>query len=602
MRLAFGPGEDDAFCTVRDALLDELSGWLDRPAAERAAVVNDVKIFLGWRYHHSSGVLDEFGPGDVTEFLLEWCPRRYAGHPDGAAYLCGAVGVYVDFMAATGRLVGGVERADRLKRLAADLAPTVRAEMCNPTPPVEDAFEPGDEDLSSEPPELPFVYVPPPPADVESSAAAAPLLAKFEALRDYLGPDGRQLTDKGNLKLADGRALVDLLDTGDEMDTQIGDKTLRTHSTANLPWLNLLLDLAKQAGAVRVHQRRLVRVKAWAGRSAVQRAAALFAAIVQRGPLETLYSGRIWFLDEVHEVLDDGIVHWLAPLLADASTQITFESVVEWAQSVIARQVAPYVPESRDQLDDWTQRSMSDIFEILEQAGVVRWTGRSELPHAYGRSEWTGGAVSLTALGRRLLPDYLDDAGYALRRVDDIADGDGRALIEALLAVPDTQHSALVAAWRGDRPEGERVQLLAEAIAASPDAAGRMTGFVALDYFDLTVAEPWVRQLLDTPVAGHAALWLISHERADAATLGSFVDVAVLVDMLAGNVDDPDELCSVFAGMSEPSQLLESMWRHPAPETAQVLDVLGRHLSDRALAKEARKAAVRHRSWLANRG
>ena len=48
--------------------------------------------------------------------------------------------------------------------------------------------------------------------------------------------------------------------------------------------------------------------------------------------------------------------------------------------------------------------------------------------------------------------------------------------------------------------------------------------------------------------------------------------------------------------------MLEFFWRHPAPETAAVLDVLGRHLPDRALAKQARKAAFKHRSWMANGG
>jgi hypothetical protein len=46
--------------------------------------------------------------------------------------------------------------------------------------------------------------------------------------------------------------------------------------------------------------------------------------------------------------------------------------------------------------------------------------------------------------------------------------------------------------------------------------------------------------------------------------------------------------------------MIEFFWRHPAPETAAVLDVLGRHLPDRALAKEARRAGIKHRSWMAN--
>ena len=52
----------------------------------------------------------------------------------------------------------------------------------------------------------------------------------------------------------------------------------------------------------------------------------------------------------------------------------------------------------------------------------------------------------------------------------------------------------------------------------------------------------------------------------------------------------------------DPEAMLEFFWRHRAPETAAVLDVLGQHLPDRKLAKQARKAAMRHRSWLANQG
>ncbi|OBG30642.1 hypothetical protein [Mycobacterium sp. E3198] len=620
MRLRFDPGDDDdAFAAARDALLDELGSWLDRPERERAAVVTDVEILLDWRYRDSNGVLDELAPGDVTEFLLQWCPSQFQGHPNGAEFLCNAVAVYVDFMAATGRLMGGIERANRLRKLAVDLAPTVRAELGTLTPVVDSFVDDEDDEQfqaalaeieerygtgpveEPDPYELPFVYIPPPLADVETAAAAAPLLAKLKALRDYLGTDGKQLTDKGNLKLADGHALVDLLDTGDEMDPQIGDKTWRTSSTADLPQLNFIVDIAKQTGAVRVHHRRLVPVKAWATRPTLQRAAALFAAIVELGPLESLFSGRIWFLDEMHELLDDGIVHWLAPLLADDTAELGFDSILEWAQSVVDRRIAPRARDWMRDLGRLTHRDMSRIFEVLEDAGVVQWVGRSEIPEEFGRNYWTGGTVTLTALGRHVLPDYLDESGYALRRADTVADGDGAELIETLLSAPETQQQALIASWQSDRPDIERVRMLTEAIAQSPSAATRMMGFFALHSFDVEVAEPWVRQLLDTPVAGHAALWLVQRDLADAETVGNFVDVPVLVDVLSAAVESPEELCSLFAGMSEPLQLLENMWRHPAPETAEVLDALGRHLPDRALAKAARKAAVRHRSWLANR-
>jgi hypothetical protein len=619
VRLYFDPGDDDAYYETRDALLEELDGWLDRPVSERAGVLAEIELLLDWRYHDSSGVLDEFVPSDITEFLLEWCPRRFKGRVNGAGFLCHAVGVYVDFMAATGRLVGGIERAGRLKKLAADLAPTVRAELRNPTPAI-DLCDEDDERLqaamdeidakfgsgsgpveSPEPYELPFIYLPPPAADVEAAASSAPLLVKIDALQDYLGPDGKLLTDKGNLKLADGRALVDLLGTGDEMDPQIGDKTFRTGTTANLLRLNLLLDISKEAGAVRVRQRRLVPVKAWGTRQTVARAEALFAAIIRLGPLETESSGRISYFNDLHELLDDGIVHWLAPLLAPGTAELPFESFLEWARSVASRRIPRYWPHRADLLNEFTDHDMSRIFEVLEEAGVVRWTDRLEVQQRYGRSHWGGGTVALTALGRHVLPDYLDDAGYTLRRADGIADGDGAELIDALLLVAEAQQDALVAGWQADRPAIERVHMLTEAVLATSSAASRMMGFVALDRFDIEIVEPLVRQLLDTPVAGHAALWLIQRDRADPETLGNFVDVAVLVDVLSSVVESPEELCSLFTGVPEPLQLLENMWRHPAPETALVLDALGQHLPDRALAKAARKAAVRHRSWISNR-
>lgn len=573
MRLRFDPGDDDEYVESRDALLDELHAWLAAEPA-RDEVVSDVAFFLDWRYRESTGVLDEFTPAELAEFLVDRCPRRLTGRPDAAVELCYAVGVYLDFMAATERLEGGVERAARLRRTVDDLAPTVLAEPRDPT------HEPSEE--QPELFELPFACVPPPMQDVQAAAAAAPLLAKVAVLRDYLGPDGKQLTDKGNLQVADGRALVERLDTGD------------------LPCLNFVLDVAIEAGAVGVQQRRVVPLPEWQARPAVARAEALFAGLVGVGPLSSRCSGSQKHSDELLQLFDAGIVHWLVPLLAPDADEQPFESVVEWAEVVISPQLERYRPDEAGDAGAFIEEGVARTLEVLEDAGVVRWTDGVESPQPFGHRYGAGGTVSLTALGRHLLPDYLEGAGYAPRR-DPVAEGDGAALIDAMLVAADTQHESLVAGWQVDRPLVERVRMLTEAIAEAPSAAGRMMGFVALDMFDLEVADPLVRQLLDTPAAGHAALWLIARDPADAAVLGSFVDVGVLVDVLSRDVDDPDELCGLFAGMSEPLQLIENMWRHPAPETAPVLDALGRHLPDRALAKAARKAAVRHRSWLANR-
>ncbi|ORW28754.1 hypothetical protein AWB91_25945 [Mycobacterium paraense] len=574
MGLRFYSGDDDAYLEFRDALLDELHVWLAPSEPERDDVVSDVAFFLDWRYRESTGVLDEFTSDELAEFLVDWCPRRLTGRTDDAVNLCYAVGVYVDFMAATERLAGGVERAARLRRTVDDLAPTVLAETRDPTP------EPSGE--QAELFELPFASVPPPMSDVEEAAADAALLAKVTALRHYLGPDGKELTDEGNLQAADGRALVESLDTGD------------------LRCLNFVLDVAVQAGAVGVQQRRVVPLPGWEARPAVARAAALFVAILEVGPLSSQCSGDQGHSDELLHLFDAGIVHWLVPLLAPDADEQPFESLVEWAELTIAPRLDQDRPDDADEVEAFTEEGVARVLHTLEDAGVARWTDGVESPRPFGPGYGTGGSVSLTALGRHLLPDYLEGAGYAPRR-DSVAEAGGAELIDAMLAADDAQREALVAGWQADRPVVERVRMLTEAIAEAPSAASRLMGFVALHMFDIDVVEPLVRQLLDTPVAGHAALWLMSVDRADAETLGSLVDTAVLVDVLAGSVDDPKELCTLFGAAQEPLRLLENMWRHPAPETAPVLDALGRHLPDRTLAKAARKAAVRHRSWIANR-
>jgi len=73
-----------------------------------------------------------------------------------------------------------------------------------------------------------------------------------------------------------------------------------------------------------------------------------------------------------------------------------------------------------------------------------------------------------------------------------------------------------------------------------------------------------------------------------------------MVDILSQLIDHPDVLCEQFLSGHDPHRMLEFFWRHRAPETAAVLGVLGRHLPDPTLAKQACRTLIKHRSWLAN--
>ncbi|MFG1708552.1 plasmid pRiA4b ORF-3 family protein [Nonomuraea sp. M3C6] len=82
---------------------------------------------------------------------------------------------------------------------------------------------------------------------------------ELRAFTEWVG-GGRKLTQTGKLTLSDARALVALLETGDEIDPKIGDRVFRTKSSTELPGLNLIVEWAKAAGLVRVVKGRLLPV------------------------------------------------------------------------------------------------------------------------------------------------------------------------------------------------------------------------------------------------------------------------------------------------------------------------------------------------------
>jgi len=620
---------------VTNELIEEFTDWLDeRGVPDVAAFVGHTQAFLDWREGAPLVTLDD---ATIRAFLLDWCPRHLSLPADESWEVCDSLGEFVYFLGCMGRLGGGPERARRLMRTAVGLADTMRAKMADPSnygmakslfASIEGAEFMTEQELSAamrrridehnslpleqrkaltdrffEQPsptiELPFLHIPPPEADVRAVAAEATLPAKVQALRDYLGETGKALTATGNLKLADGRALVEILDTGDEFDPNIADTTFKTQSTATLRQLMYLVEVAREAGAVRYVNKRLVPVKAWSRKSPIDRATKLFQTVVEFGVL-SMMGGRVPFYTDVHALLDDGVVHWLAGLI-EPGTQADLDDIVDLNKRVVRDQFGA------DETDYYLSagglaEDLSRILEMLDMTGAIEWSDREESLTRWGRRVWNGGTITMTAFGRHVLPEYLPGAGIVLRTATDLTEVDLPDLITAMDSQPAEQHSAMIAGWKPSLPTSERAGLVTAMIADADDADTRLAGLRLLEMFDADVAEPHMRQLLDNAAAGHAAIWLLDHGLADGDTVGEFITPAVMVDILSQLVDHPDVLCEQFLGGHDPDLMLESFWRHPAPETAAVLDALGRHLPDRALAKQARKAAIKHRSWMANEG
>ncbi len=542
---------------------EEFTDWLaERDAPDTAAFASHAEMFLNWRESAPLETLDD----DLREFQLGWCPRRLRMTAKESWEVCEAVVEFLCFLGATGRMDGGPERARAMMRTVIGLTDTMTVRMADPAnfgmakslfAGIAGADRMSQEELAAaiqqraeehnalprdlrraatdrffEPPaaiELPFLYIPPPEADVAAAVARAVLPEKVRKLRDHLGGTVAALTAKGNLKLADGRALFDLLDTGDALDEKIGEETFTTRSTAELSQLTYLVELALESGAVRHVNKRLVPVKAWAKKSLVEQATALFQTALELGVLSEM-GARMSFYDDLHNLLDEGVVHWLAALLAPGA-QADFDDIVELNRSVVDSQFTGRAAEYYLSGDS-PARDIGRIKEILDMTGAVEWSGRRESVPDWGRRYSTGGTVALTAFGRYALPDLLPEAGLSLRTAADLTEADPTDLIAAMDQAPPEQHSAMLAAWQPSLPEAERAGAVAAVITGAVEAHGRLVGLHLLGMFDAAVAEPHMRQLLDTTAAGHAAIWLLERGLADTDTVGAFVTPAVMVDIL----------------------------------------------------------------------
>src|SRR3954466_9728117 len=84
---------------------------------------------------------------------------------------------------------------------------------------------------------------------IADEALSSVWLRRVVAFADYIGP-GRQLTAKGNLRLADARVLTALLETGEALEVTHGAYTYKVRSATELELLDLTRELARACGMV----------------------------------------------------------------------------------------------------------------------------------------------------------------------------------------------------------------------------------------------------------------------------------------------------------------------------------------------------------------
>jgi hypothetical protein len=228
--------------------------------------------------------------------------------------------------------------------------------------------------------------------------------------------------------------------------------------------------------------------------------------------------------------------------------------------------------------------------ELLEALSLLTYCGLVEQTAA-GRTALT--PLGVWAIRRDLLREGHD--APTTEEVEVFADLSAAELVEALVKGSATQSA--VAGWLERRPPETAARDLIE-IAASGTAGQRGAVGAILEELGPEAEQP-VRQALDHPLMRrYAASWLHIRDL-DAPALSSEDHTWIAVDSLAALMHLSGPAAGRLDAPEPGEDLIKLVGEMPAvdhPDTIAVLDMLAGSQDDQALAKAARKAAMKARS------
>ncbi|MFI6157722.1 hypothetical protein ACIBCA_34125 [Kitasatospora sp. NPDC051170] len=213
------------------------------------------------------------------------------------------------------------------------------------------------------------------------------------------------------------------------------------------------------------------------------------------------------------------------------------------------------------------------------------------------------GLVRLTPLGQYGVRQWLLEDGYDAPLVGDLAQGDAAELLHAVCESVNVLPEEELKVWLAGR---EPLAAARELLAASrgSDAYAPMRRVLAVEALRQlgAAAEPAAREVMDDPELGGAArAWLAGLGRTDvpaperAMALWTVIDTFA-AQLLGGGEGAMRELIADLPVGDESSGWFAEVWRVDHPYTADVLEAIGEMHPERAVAKEARKAAFKARS------
>lgn len=667
MRMVFGQADEEEFYDAKERLVTKFAEWAEERSREVDPFVVDCALEFKWGY--SDGRLGRWTTAAFRELLGEWFPRKVTLDESAWPAVVPTLHGWVDFLQHAGLRDQQGDGPSALHRELDDLAVDFTAAMADvtkygmakfwATTMAEHGVDVSDEEavqrfitdlnegrigyeesaLSAvlgnldnlnnaagdqvgqpEPSRMPPVRLAP-ETELAKGADENIAVQRLRALTQWAG-DGRALTQTGRLKLADARQLVDLLGTSDVMDPVVGDRAVKTTSSAELYELDLTFQWAKAVRTVRVVKGRLVPVKknaALLGRPlelwgrAFDEVANLGETICGRGyfqslltwdfelgyhaVLTALYTGgrlpRSELNDMVWELLCQAF--WI-----DHGTQQQ-----RWLWRKMVEADLRRLTDQLELLGAVRQVPEGEKTGLAEQSDVVADTGSAEAP------PWLAGLeddehenddeLELTPLGVWGARRQLLGLGYAAPVIGDQAGESAEAAIAAAVEFGDVELTdEELAAWCAARGEEQAACELTALIRRTDEPRHRMLAFRALGYTgESGIAE--IRTVRDDEdVGAYAGAWLVSREAADPSSLGrSEYALAMLETLAALRSLGPEAVVETFAeDATRENQLvmLDDLWRVRHPHLVPVLNAVAESHPDKTVAKAARKARFKAQS------
>lgn len=642
MELEFGPDDEDRFFVVRDELLERFERWLDSQGRS-VDLRMDAELVLGFKWGYLDGHLGRWRTADLDELLLELYPRKVVADRELAELTVPAVAGLLEFLDQQGLLVPGSDPLPRLlARLDALRGPFLEAlgdtsryglgkslfgAMMADAVDLDDdaavdgwveAFNagPGEERDRVLGPAMvqmlaalegrrrlrPVTLAP--VAELEQAAREAPAMVRFARFVDYVATP-RKLTEKGNLKLADARELVELLELDDRLDETIGDRTFKTKSSTELSTLDRTFRWARTARLVKVRKGSLSATQAGRrlDRDVLQTVYQALHGLLELGVLAHRYRhdpyGFGWYAGEV----DAEVSVWLLELYEHDHLDIE-ELVSETWELLLDRFDLDHVPADKLAFHrGLVEHGVRRILGQLQELGIVTVTDVDQVETSVGTKD-RGGVVALSDLGvwavQRMASVELDapvvgelmevPADELLRQVTDMAEDAARAELDA---------------WAAHRPVADAAAELVDALPEADDVAIGLA-FGALFRIG-TPAAPAVRALREDPRFGpYATVWLVDmlqiegedvrvdEVEGQVALLHAVLDlrgphaVTVWLPLLLGVRSD--------SGRDAIAAAVGELWRDRSEAAGEVLDVIAAVHPDKPVAKAARKALFKLRS------